>query len=286
MARRRLGSVFRISPARAVGLGLAVLGILLLVLAWRAQSDIHGIGTTNDPLLQHRISILEDQRDVYLVTGIGSLFMGIFALALLDQPSMTKIIPESEMISIARMSNETLAGLSLKGNASYLPAKHGLTKERVFVSATKNGTNPPSALTDDLVFSPGSDGSTPGMVVEPLGLELLDSIEQELDMSVEGVGLEGAEGVLQILKHGFGIMRDFHFKERDGKIVLRVEYSGLLDACKTVRKEKPDTCRQLECVGCSCLLTAAARATGKLVSIEEVDNSRDTVLFTLTLREW
>jgi hypothetical protein len=82
------------------------------------------------------------------------------------------------------------------------------------------------------------------------------------------------------------MMRDFHFKEREGKTLLRVEYSGLLEACRTVRKERPDTCRQMACVGCSCLLSAAARATGKLVGVEEVDNAKDTVVFTLNIREW
>ena len=81
-------------------------------------------------------------------------------------------------------------------------------------------------------------------------------------------------------------MKDFHFKERDGNTILRVEYSGLRDACRTVRKERPDTCRQLQCFGCSCLLLAAARATDKLVSVQAVDNSKDVVEFTLSIGEW
>ena len=124
------------------------------------------------------------------------------------------------------------------------------------------------------------------MIVEPFGLRLLDDIEKDLGTELKGVGVEAAEGTLQILKHGLGLMKDFHFKERDGRTVLRVEYSGLLDACRTVRKEKPDTCRQLSCVGCSCLMSAAARATGMIVKVEEVDNSKDMVEFTLRLEEW
>jgi len=286
MAQDRLASALRVTPARAVGLVLSAVGIILLLLTWTAQSDIDEIGTTNDPLLQHRISILEDQRDLYLVAGIGILFMGIFALAMLVEPNIATMVSQSEMISVARMASGALTGLSLAGNSSYLPARHGLTKERVFISATRNGSTPPSALTDDLILSPGKDGSSPGMLSEPFGLHLLNAVEEELNTKVDGIGLEAAEGTLQILKHGLGMMKDFHFKERDGKTVLRVEYSGLLDACRTVRKEKPDTCRQLECIGCSCLLTAAARATGKIVSVDEVDNAKDIVVFTLSLKEW
>jgi hypothetical protein len=276
----------RLTASQLVGLAFVLVGILLLILAYDAQTAIDDIGATNDLVLQHRVSMLEDQRNVYLVSSIGALFIGLFAVAILDEPSMPRTVSESEMISTALMASETLAGLSLKGNATYLPAKHGLSRQRVFVPAKSNSAIPPNALSDDLVMSPGKDGSTPGMIVEPFGLRLLDNIEKDLGTELKGVGVEAAEGTLQILKHGLGLMKDFHFKERDGRTVLRVEYSGLLDACRTVRKEKPDTCRQLSCVGCACLMSAAARATGMIVKVEEVDNTKDMVEFTLKLEEW
>jgi hypothetical protein len=286
MENRKPVFTLRVSRARTLGIVLAVIGILLLVLAWSIQSDIDKIGTTNDLLLQHKISMLEDQRNAYLVTGIGILFLGLFAIALLSEPSVSTIVAESEMISAAKTANDTIVGLSLTGNSSYLPARNGLTKQRVFIVATNKPIVPPKALSDDMIMSPGKDGSSPGMLVEPFGARLLESVESELNTKLDGVGLEAAEGTLQILKHGFGIMKDFHFKERDGNTILRVEYSGLRDACRTVRKERPDTCRQLQCFGCSCLLLAAARATGKLVSIKTVDNSKDVVEFTLNIEEW
>ena len=286
MENRKPVFTLRVSRARTLGIVLAVIGILLLVLAWSIQSDIDKIGTTNDLLLQHKISMLEDQRNAYLVTGIGILFLGLFAIALLSEPSVSTIVAESEMISAAKTANDTIVGLSLTGNSSYLPARNGLTKQRVFIVATNKPIVPPKALSDDMIMSPGKDGSSPGMLVEPFGARLLESVESELNTKLDGVGLEAAEGTLQILKHGFGIMKDFHFKERDGNTILRVEYSGLRDACRTVRKERPDTCRQLQCFGCSCLLLAAARATGKLVSVQAVDNSKDVVEFTLKIGEW
>lgn len=286
MEPNNLLSRLRLSPARVIGLGISAVGIVLLVLAWNSQASIDEIGSTNDPILQHRVSMLEDQRDAYAVSGIGILFLGLFAIALLVEPSTSTIVAESEMISAAKMANDALMGLSLTGNSSYLPARNGLTKERVFVVATNKPIVPPKALSDDMIMSPGKDGSSPGMLVEPFGAGLLESVESELNTKLDGVGWEAAEGTLQILKHGFGIMKDFHFKERDGNTILRVEYSGLRDACRTVRKERPDTCRQLQCFGCSCLLLAAARATGKLVSVKAVDNSKDVVEFTLNIGEW
>ena len=275
-----------LSKASLLGIVLVVVGFGVLIMAYDAQTGIDEIGETDDPDLQERLDQLVDQRDVYLVISIGLVFMGLFALAILGEPNMPRTLSEAAMISGARASGDTLKGLSISGNSAYLPAKHGLTKERVLIVANKGEIVPPGALSDDLLLSPGKDGSSPGIVMEPYGLMLLDRVESDLGSKLSDAGLESAEGMLQMLKHGMGMMRDFHFKERDGKTVLRVEYSGLLEACRTVRKERPDTCRQMQCVGCSCLLAAAARATGKAVSVEDVDNSKDGVVFTLVLKEW
>ncbi len=286
MARRSRAAGMRFSQARLFGLALIIVGLALLLLAFDAQAGVDEIGETDDPSLQDRLARLEDKRDLLLVSAIGTVFLGMFAIAVLGEPSTPSMVSASQMIATAKMSHGILEALSLAGSSQYLPAKHGLRKEKVFVPATGGQAIPAKALTDDLVLSPGKDGSTPGVVIEPLGLGLLDSVEAELRTKIADSGLESAEGTLQILKHGLGILKDFHFKERDGKTVLRVEHKSLLDACRTVRRERPDTCRQMQCVGCSCLLAAASRATGQVVVVEEVDNSKDTVVFVLDLREW
>ena len=184
------------------------------------------------------------------------------------------------------MARNIVNGLSLDGNAMYLPALRGLSRERVFIPAVRGASAPPSALTDDMNITPGKDGSAPGVLIEPLGAELLKSVEDEHGVVIVESDLETAEGELQVLKHGLSIFKDFHFKERDGKTILRVEYGDLRYACRKVRREMPDTCRQMACVGCSCLLTAASRATNRIVAVESVDNSSDMVVFTLRLAEW
>jgi len=286
LAERRLLAIAKLTPSKAFGIALVIVGALLLVLAFGAQSRIDEIGPTDEPTQLHEISSLQNERDVYLVTAIACIFLGLFAVAVLGEASTPTLATKSQMVSSARALNDITAGLSLTGSAMFLPAKRGLTRERMFLPATKGKSSPPEALSDDMVMSPGKDGSTPGLVTEPTGLDLLNKVEQELNMKLADAGLEAAEGTLQILKHGMGLMSDFHFKERDGRTVMRVEYSGLLEACSTVRKEKPDTCRQVPCFGCSCLLLAAARSTGKLVSIDDVDNKLDSVVFTLSLRDW
>jgi len=286
MELKILGRTIRMGTGGIFGIALVVVGAILLFMALDAQGKINDIGSTNDPVLQNRLTTLGDQRDTYLVSSIGMLFVGFFGLFVLREPSTPRTISETQMIAAARTANEVISGFSIAGNSSYLPAKHGLTKEKMFIPASANLAVPPSALSDDLVLSPGKDGSTPGLLLEPSGLELMNRIEAELATSLADAGLEAAEGMLQILKHGFDVVKDFHFKERDDKTILRVEYASLLDACRTIRREKPDTCRRAQCIGCSCLLTAATKATGRMIQVESVDNSQDTVVFTLVLREW
>jgi len=280
------GRSIDISSSRVIGIGLIVVGIALIAFAYSAHAEILKIGETSDPALLHRISVLEDQRNFGVVSSVGFIFLGLFAIATLNEPTSPRIVSESEMVAAARMANGMTAGLKLSGNAAYLPARHGLTKERIFIPATKTGMKPPNALSDDLVLSPGKDGSSPGVVLEPLGLGLLDRVEKELETSINNAGLEAAEGTLQLLKHGLNVVKDFHFKERDGRWLLRVEYGELREACRTIREEKPDTCRQMACIGCACLLTAAARATDKLVEVQNVANETDDIVFTFGLLDW
>ncbi|MGB2581717.1 MAG: hypothetical protein WBD03_04515, partial [Thermoplasmata archaeon] len=283
---RLMDATIAITPRLVMGLVLVGLGISLLILGLSAQLDIDSIGATTDPALQERVSQLETERDIFILTAAGTIFIGLFMSFILAEKKIASVVPESQMTAAAKGARDILSGLSLAGNAVYLPAKHGLTREKIFVPATNGSMSPPTVLSDDLTLSPGKDGSTPGLLIEPTGMRLLNDLESQLELKVANTDTEFVEGGLQILKHGLSVMRDFHFKERDGKTILRVEYSGFSEPCRLIRKEWPDTCRQMSCVGCSCLLTALARATGKIVKIDEVDNKEDTVVFTLSLLEW
>ncbi|MBU1158527.1 MAG: hypothetical protein KKE24_04230 [Candidatus Thermoplasmatota archaeon] len=284
---KMMGRSVVVTPPHMVGAAMVIIGAFLLFIALSAQFDISSIGETTDPAVQERVTQLQDERNIFLLCSTGAIFLGLFSAIVLTERNMSSSVPESQMRSTARVSGDVVSALSLPGNATFLPAKHGLSSERVLVPATTGPASPPVVASDDLTLLLGKDGSSPGLLVEPLGKALLDDIEQKLDVRFVDAGLEATEGYLQILKHGYGLMGDFHFKERDGKTVLRVEYSGLLEQCTAIRKERPDTCRQMPCFGCSCILTAAARATGKMVEIEKVDSiSGDTVTYTLSIREW
>lgn len=274
------------SRGKLLGLALLAVGCVLAVLAYDAQADMDRIGDTTDPGLQDRLDTLEDRRNTLVVSSIGFAFLGLFGVAVLAQPSLPEGVSNAQMVSAARSYRNLARGLSLEGNAVYLPARRGLTKERVLIQASAAGGELPAVAMDGMREVTGSEGSALGVLIDPPGKDLLAIIEDERRVSLKDGGLEAVEGSLQMLKHGLDLMDDFHLKERDGKLVLRVEYDGLREACHTVRKLMPDTCRQIQCVGCSCVLLAVARATGKAVRVETVDNSADRVVFTTSLQDW
>ena len=126
----------------------------------------------------------------FLLFGLAAIFVGLFAAVVIVEKSLPVALSGSQMVSSARAGNDTLAGLNLTGNAALLPAKHGLTKERIFIPAPRNGMTPPSAVSDDLVISPGRDGSTPGVLMEPLGRNLLDTVEADLGDKFAGASAD------------------------------------------------------------------------------------------------
>jgi hypothetical protein len=267
-------------------IGFAVFGSVLLVLAYLSQLDINNLGVPGTPLDERKLAILEGQRNVYLLTAVASLFLALFGASLSPERIVPVAVLSDQMMSTARTAGDYCTSSSLRGNAFYLPPRNGLTRERVFVPRSSNLENPKEGLSDALAALSSGEGGNGAVLLEPLGLSLLDHVEKESGSKISDAGLEGLEGSLQMLKHDFGILKDFHFKAREDKTVLRVEYSGLAEACKAVRNERPDTCRQVSCFGCSCVLSAAARATGKMVQVEAVDNAQERVEFTISLHDW
>ena len=286
MKAKIFGFEFEIEVTRAIGIAIMISGIILLVLAFNAQNKINDIGSTNDPVLEDRVLALENYRNFFMISGVGILFAGLFAAFVLVERSVPLLISESEMKSTAKISSQLISGLSLSGNALYLPTNHGLTQERIFIPAPASSSLPPVALSDDLTMSPGKDGTTPGILIEPLGFDLLGRIEKELGIDLRGTDIETAEASLQMLKQGFSAVKDFHLRETEDDITMRIEYAALAEACRNIRAELPDTCRQMSCIMCSCILTAVARATGKAVRVKSVDNSEDRIVFHLELRDW
>jgi len=269
------------SGGRALGIVLSVIGMIMLLASVAANNDAAAIGASTDPILSGKYVDLTHLRDLYSILGISGLFLGAFSLVILTERSMSPMTAEAEMISQARVSSQILKGLNLFGNAVYVSKRGGMTSEKVFIPATRGKVVLPKALADDLVMSPGSDGSTPGALIAPTGIDLLALCEKEAKRSSAGIGLVALEGDMQSLKYGFGLMKEFHIKDSDELITVRVEYSGVDVACKAVRTELPDTCRQISCFGCSCILTGVAKAIGQPVRVAGVDNEQDRIIFHL-----
>ena len=267
-------------------IGFAVFGAVLLFLAYSVQVDINALGTPLSPADEHARAVLEGQRNVYFLTAAGCLFLALFGASLPSERVTPVHVLQNQMVSTARTTGDYCSSNALDGNALYLPAKNGLTRERIFIPMSAGLMPPKNGLSDGVTSLSNGNGGVGAVLLEPLGLSLLDHVEGELNIKMSGAGLESVENTLQTLKHDYGLMKDFHFKGNGERKILRVEYGGLANACNAVRRERPETCRQNSCFGCACMLSAAARATGKMVKIESVDNTHERVEFTISLHDW
>src|SRR4030042_3519908 len=100
------GRSFTVNRYSLVGLILVGLGVALLLVSFLAQGDIDRIGATEDPALQERVSVLEGERDTYLIAGFGSFFVGLFALFTLVEKTVALIVSESQMMSRAESASD------------------------------------------------------------------------------------------------------------------------------------------------------------------------------------
>jgi hypothetical protein len=73
-----LGREVEMPLARFASLSLVVVGLVFLALAVDAHNGVTEIGDTNDPVLQQRVSSLQDERDAYVVCSVGFVFLGLF----------------------------------------------------------------------------------------------------------------------------------------------------------------------------------------------------------------
>ena len=264
---------------------LIAAGVLSLIFAYNTHMDILQLmPTTNQDDLQ-KISDLQDLRGIYINLAFGALFVGIFAIFVMTERTLPSDIAQRQMLSEVRMTNELVANLNLEGSAAYVPAKYALTREKVMIPASDSSLSLP-IMTDDLVFSLGADRATLGIFLTPPGLDLLDGFERDLAVSNKEIGLEAFEGNMQVVKLGFGLVKDFKIKERGGEIILRLEHSMFKESCDTIRALMPNVCRQAGCPICSAFLTGIARSTGKVTKILRVENDTDRIQFHLMLSDW
>jgi len=268
-----------------LGLAFIAVGIISLSFALSAHLEVLDLIPTTDPEDLQRISDLEDQRAVLLNLAFGASFLGVFALFVMTERTLPADIAQRQMMSQARLLNELVTNLNLKGSAAYIPAKFALTHEKLLIPSSDNSLALP-IMTDDLVFSLGADKATLGVFLTPPGLDLLDGFERDMAVSNKDAGLEAFEGNMQIAKLGLGLVKDYKIKERGGETILRLEHSAFVDSCRSIRALMPDVCRQAGCPICSAFLTGIARSTGKIVKVKRVENDTDRMLFHLELIPW
>ncbi len=217
--------------------------------------------------------------DVLLVLGVGSIFLGIYSIAM-----STELYVKSDVILAACAAglenlDRVLGELGITGKAVYLPKAYA-GEPRVFVPAGTGPTAVPD-LRGDPTFLTGASSQL-GLVISPPGHRLCSLLEEELGMSLDGLEPAAvANTIPPLITQGLGLARSMEIDEES--LSFRARSPACSDLCASGLR----ACQQVGCMICSSICEALSRSLDAALRLESLDYDKasDTVTVRLARLE-
>ncbi len=208
------------------------------------------------------VAALTDRRDLSSATlflsGVACFLTGIFMLSFSrSDPLDTEV---ASLLPVAGMLNQCriCADLGVRGDAWFLPPKERNGAIREFIPV--QGGEIPESLPD---FSFLTDLGSPGILLTPAALPLLDYLERKSALQVPAMEPELLQGIREICVDVLELAEKVHI-ERDGDcLVMEVRGYRLCAGCLLIAAESPKCCTMHPCGICSlvaCLLAGGLMA--------------------------
>jgi hypothetical protein len=181
--------------------------------------------------------------------------------------------------------NQIITKLGYKGKGVYLPPKYlkDFESSKVFISAQRDIKLPSPEQTqneEDEMFLKNPEG----MLVIPPGLELARLFEEKLGTSFARVDLQQIEQKMpRLLIEDLEIAQNARIETANNIVHVKIENSIYKNMCKEAKKFS-NMCSLLGCPLCSAIACALAKATGKLIIIEENQTSEDGKIIDIEYR--
>ena len=244
-------------PTRIAGYGLLLLGCATLVLSVFYTSNV-----------------------TYFV-GLALIFWG----GLLHFISPTRYVKSSLLNSTAISSCSAIDGiisaLRLEGDGIYLPPEslEDLKGGRLFMARKNHDFPIPVTSKEDKAALNQS-----GMIMTPLGIDLVNLYEEELGADFVKVKLDYLQDNLpRLFIEGLEMAKGFRISVKDDTVEVQIENSIFADLCKEARK-LPIVCKRIGCPLCSSIASALARTTGRPIVIAENNCSENGDLIEVQYR--
>lgn len=228
-----------------------------------------GIVLLGASLVLLAVGTLTDRRDMSSATlflcGVACFLAGIFMLSFSrSEPLDTEV---ASLLHVAGMLNQCriCADLGVRGDAWFIPPSGREDGIREFIPV--QGLEIPDVFPD---FSFLTDPRSPGILLAPSALPLLDHLEKKRGLQFPGEETALLLGIREICEDVLEIAERVEIGREGESLVMRVKGYRLYDGCLAVMAQSPKCCTMHPCGICSLVACLLARGFCTPCHIEHV----------------
>ncbi len=194
-------------------------------------------------------------------TGIGGVFLGVVVFTFSTSDYIKYDAFKAVVLPYVELSRNLVNVLELKNTAVYIPPYSNLPDGGVFIPLHKNFDLDLAKLDKNTVFitDVGREKEM-GLLLTPLGKELMKMYESYSEMDFTNAGLYSVENASAVLR-SLGLAKSVTVEESGDRIKVYVEGVRSNTCSKT--------CEQIACPICSSILLSIAKSLQELILVEE-----------------
>ena len=193
--------------------------------------------------------------------GIGGVFLGIVVLTFSTSDYIKYDAFKAVVLPYVELAKNLANVLELKNKAVYIPPYDNLPEGGIFIPLHENFDLDLAKLDRNTMFitDVGREKEM-GLLLTPLGKELMGMYESYSEMNFTNAGLHVVENASAVLR-SLGLAKSVTVEENGNRIKV------YLDGVRTNTCSK--TCEQIACPICSSILLSIAKSLQELILIEE-----------------
>ena len=216
--------------------------------------------------------------------GLGLTFWGALFLYIQPEEYTKKALLDATVIPSISTLNQIVHELECKGQAIYLPPKYLKDPEasRVYISKQKEGKLPEPELT--LEYENQHFFQNPqGILLTPPGAQLARLFEKRLDTNFTKTDLKYIiKNMPRLVVENLEIAENIEIETEKNKIKIKITNSIFEGAHK--ENKLSHIYPYLDCLISSAIACALTKATGKPVTIQNIQTSEDCRIIETTYR--
>jgi len=208
--------------------------------------------------------------------SLGLVLWGALLLYIQPEEYTKKAILDATVIPSLETLNQIIHELNYKGKAIYLPPKYLKDPEanKVYISKQKDGKLPKPELTlkheNQLFFQ-----NPQGILLTPPGAQLARLFEKRLDTNFAKTDLQYVtQNIPKLFIEDLEIAENLEIETKYDLIYVKITNSIFEDAHKENRKLS-HVYGTIGCPICSAIACALTKATGKPITIQNIQSSED-----------